>query len=166
MDRVMRFWLQLFSSILLPPIIPLAPFNFLKYLFSRRYFQGPPAVSVTPVVTSFLIFPLRAVDLPPVSRRRQKICQDVHKTKYIYFTRKSVEWLNIVLTKLRPLFRPRLIYVCQQWPSPSHETVHLMWIDIKGAQVWDIRSLGFSWFLHHKVFLGRWFGGKNINLLF
>jgi hypothetical protein len=25
---------------------------------------------------------------------------------------------------------------------------------IKGAHVWDIRSLGFSWFLHHKVFLG------------
>ncbi len=23
--------------------------------------------------------------------------------------------------------------------------------DIKGAQAWDIRSLGFSWFLHHKV---------------
>ncbi len=26
---------------------------------------------------------------------------------------------------------------------------------LKGAQVWDIRSLGFSWFLHHKVFMGR-----------
>ncbi len=25
---------------------------------------------------------------------------------------------------------------------------------VKGAQVWDIRSLGFSWFLHHKVFMG------------
>ncbi len=36
----------------------------------------------------------------------------------------------------------------------------------KGDQVLDIRSLGFSWFLHHKVFMGRWFGGKNINLLF
>ncbi len=36
----------------------------------------------------------------------------------------------------------------------------------KGAQVWDIPSLGFSCFLHHKVFMGRWFGGKNINLLF
>ncbi len=24
----------------------------------------------------------------------------------------------------------------------------------KGAQVWDIRSLGFSWFLHHKVSTG------------
>ncbi len=40
------------------------------------------------------------------------------------------------------------------------------WSFIKGAQVWDIRSLVFSWFLHHKVFMGRWFGGKNINLLF
>ncbi len=38
--------------------------------------------------------------------------------------------------------------------------------DVEGAQAWDIRSLGFSWFLHHKVFMGRWFGGKNINLLF
>ncbi len=38
--------------------------------------------------------------------------------------------------------------------------------NLKGAQVWDIRSLGFSWFLHHKVFLGKWYGGKNINLLF
>jgi hypothetical protein len=37
---------------------------------------------------------------------------------------------------------------------------------IKGAQAWDIRSLEFSWFLRHKVFMGRWFGGKNINLLF
>ena len=37
---------------------------------------------------------------------------------------------------------------------------------LKGAQGWDIRSLGFSWFLHHKVFMGRWFVGKNINLLF
>jgi hypothetical protein len=36
----------------------------------------------------------------------------------------------------------------------------------KGAQAWDIRSLGFSWILHHKVFMGRWFVGKNINLLF
>jgi hypothetical protein len=35
----------------------------------------------------------------------------------------------------------------------------------KGAQAWDIRSLGFSWFLENKVFLGRWFGGKNINLI-
>ena len=34
------------------------------------------------------------------------------------------------------------------------------WAALKGAQVWDIRSLGFSWFLHHKVFMGRWFGGK------
>ncbi len=39
-------------------------------------------------------------------------------------------------------------------------------ICFKGAQAWDIRSLGFSWFLHHKVFMGRWFVGKNINLLF
>ncbi len=38
--------------------------------------------------------------------------------------------------------------------------------ELKGAQVWDIRSLGFSWFLHHKVFMGRWFGGKNNNFLF
>ncbi len=36
----------------------------------------------------------------------------------------------------------------------------------KGAQAWDIRSLEFSWFLRHKVFIGMWFGGKNINLLF
>jgi hypothetical protein len=35
----------------------------------------------------------------------------------------------------------------------------------KGAQAWDIPSLGFSWFLQNKVFLGRWFGGKNINLI-
>ncbi len=28
---------------------------------------------------------------------------------------------------------------------------------IKGAQAWDIRSLGFFRFLHHKVFMGRWF---------
>ncbi len=37
---------------------------------------------------------------------------------------------------------------------------------IKGAQAWDIRSHEFSWFLRHKVFMGMWFGGKNINLLF
>ncbi len=36
----------------------------------------------------------------------------------------------------------------------------------KGAQAWDIRSLGFSWFLHNKVFMGRRFLGKNTNLLF
>jgi hypothetical protein len=36
----------------------------------------------------------------------------------------------------------------------------------KGAQAWDIRLLEFSWFLQNKVFLGRWFGGKNINLIF
>jgi hypothetical protein len=34
---------------------------------------------------------------------------------------------------------------------------------LKGAQLWDFRSLGFSWFLHHKVFLGRRLGGKNKN---
>ncbi len=39
-------------------------------------------------------------------------------------------------------------------------------VDVKDAQAWDIRSLEFSWFLRHKVFMGRWFGGKNINLLF
>ncbi len=39
-------------------------------------------------------------------------------------------------------------------------------VSFKGAQAWDIWSLGFSWFLHHKVFIGRWFVGKNINLLF
>jgi hypothetical protein len=38
--------------------------------------------------------------------------------------------------------------------------------NVKSAQAWDIRSLGFSWFLHQKVFMGRWFGGKNIILLF
>jgi hypothetical protein len=27
-------------------------------------------------------------------------------------------------------------------------------LSLKGAQVWDIRSLGFSWFLHHKVSTG------------
>ncbi len=44
--------------------------------------------------------------------------------------------------------------------------MHFTQKHIKGAQAWDIRSFGFSWFLHHKVFMGRWFGGKNINLLF
>ncbi len=37
---------------------------------------------------------------------------------------------------------------------------------LKGAQVWDFRSLRFSLFLHHKAFLGRWLCGLNINLLF
>ncbi len=30
---------------------------------------------------------------------------------------------------------------------------------IKGAQVWDFLSLGFSWFLLHKAFLGWWLWG-------
>ena len=33
-------------------------------------------------------------------------------------------------------------------------------VRLRGAQAWDIPSLGFSWFLHHKVFMGRWFIGK------
>jgi hypothetical protein len=34
---------------------------------------------------------------------------------------------------------------------------------VKGAQVWDFRSLWFSWYLQHKALLGRWLWGKNIN---
>ncbi len=30
---------------------------------------------------------------------------------------------------------------------------------IKGAQAWDIRSLGFSWFLHHEVSTCGWLRG-------
>ncbi len=30
---------------------------------------------------------------------------------------------------------------------------------VKGAQVWDFRSLGFSWFLLHKAFLSCWLWG-------
>jgi hypothetical protein len=29
----------------------------------------------------------------------------------------------------------------------------------KGAQAWDIRSLGFSWFLHHEVSTYGWLRG-------
>ncbi len=41
-----------------------------------------------------------------------------------------------------------------------HACVHL-----KGPKL-EIFDRGFSWFLHHKVFMGRWFSCKNINLLF
>jgi hypothetical protein len=30
---------------------------------------------------------------------------------------------------------------------------------LKGAQAWDIRSLGFSWFLHHEVSTCGWLRG-------
>jgi hypothetical protein len=32
---------------------------------------------------------------------------------------------------------------------------------IKGVQAWDFRSLGFPWFLHHKVSTGRRLWGSN-----
>jgi hypothetical protein len=36
-------------------------------------------------------------------------------------------------------------YIFQFWNLPG------IFDFLKGAQAWDIRSLGFSWFLHHKV---------------
>ncbi len=38
--------------------------------------------------------------------------------------------------------------------SESLDQLHSRSDSVKGAQAWDIRSLGFSWFLHHKVSTG------------
>ncbi len=48
---------------------------------------------------------------------------------------------------------------CRQWSLNLSKKLHILCpsqrdnvtIFLKGAQAWDIRSLGFSWFLHHKV---------------
>ncbi len=37
--------------------------------------------------------------------------------------------------------------------------IFVLWSLFKGAQAWDIRSLGFSWFLHHKVSTCGWLRG-------
>ncbi len=41
----------------------------------------------------------------------------------------------------------------------KQKTCNLETIILKGAQVWDFRPLGFSWFLLHKDCLGWWLWG-------
>ncbi len=46
---------------------------------------------------------------------------------------------------------------CPSLRVPPVCNIHwFIYISDKGAQAWDFRSLGFSWFLHHKAFLGLW----------
>jgi hypothetical protein len=48
----------------------------------------------------------------------------------------------------------------------KHVNTSDRYCEFEGAQVWDIRSLGFSWFLHHKVFWVGDFGAKILTSYF
>ncbi len=48
---------------------------------------------------------------------------------------------------------------CSRQLEEEREGAHICRTPLKGAQVWDSRSLRFSLFLHHKAFLGRWLCG-------
>jgi hypothetical protein len=83
--------------------------------------------------------------------------------------RKPVNIIGLYAANLVPL--SARFNFCEKVPSSPTVLIKKLSVIfskayIKGAQAWDIRSLRFSWFLHHKVFMGRWFVGKNINLLF
>ncbi len=72
-------------------------------------------------------------------------------------TREGREWWYFMQFMPRGRLQYKIFFIVNRYLCVVGNNWHL-WTakNIKGAQVWDFRSLRFSLFLHHKAFLGRW----------
>ncbi len=119
---------------------------------TEEVFPPPPPPDPPPL---FLIS--SSVPLPHRVRNHETVCRCHLPMIYLlsfYFCKPDFKPLVKDLNRSIP---PRLKLSFCHWRLFQFDLGYKN--DIKGAQAWDIRSLGFSWFLHHEVSTCGWLRG-------
>ncbi len=102
---------------------------------------------------AYLRYPPSQQSLSPKCTRNTRWCQDAIGQKWAI----SPSWV------IKHVMETEKVRLCNIWTtevigknlSSTSGEAEPFSFSFKGAQAWDIRSLGFSWFLHHKVSMCR-----------